>query len=53
MRNINLELIQSKLTELLDYINELTHFETLTLAEFLSERHRQFTIERIIELIVL
>ena len=52
MKNINLELVQSKLNQLLDYINELKYFETLTLAEFLSERHRQFTIERIIELIV-
>ena len=52
MKNINLELVQSKLNELLDYINELKYFETLTLAEFLSERHRQFTIERIIELVV-
>ena len=52
MKNINLELVQSKLNQLLDYINELKYFETLTLAEFLSERHRQFTIERIIELVV-
>jgi uncharacterized protein YutE (UPF0331/DUF86 family) len=52
MKNINLELVQSKLNQLLDYINELKYFETLTLAEFLSDRHRQFTIERIIELIV-
>ena len=52
MKNINLELVQSKLNQLLDYINELKYFETLTHVEFLSERHRQFTIERIIELIV-
>ncbi len=52
MKNINLELVQSKLNQLLDYINELKYFETLTLAEFLSDRHRQYTIERIIELIV-
>lgn len=52
MKNINLELVQSKLNKLLDYINELKYFETLTLAEFLSDRHRQYTIERIIELVV-
>lgn len=52
MKEINPELIQRKLDEILDYINELKSFETLTLEEFLSSRHRQFTIERIMELIV-
>ncbi len=52
MKEINPEVVRRKLDEILDYINDLKSFQTLTLQEFLSERHRQFTIERIMELIV-
>ncbi|GBO55258.1 hypothetical protein APA_3308 [Pseudanabaena sp. lw0831] len=52
MKEINPEVVRRKLDEILDYINDLKSFEMLSLEEFLSERYRQFTIERIMELIV-
>ncbi len=52
MKEINPEVVRRKLDEIVDYINDLKSFQTLTLEEFMSERHRQFTVERIMELIV-
>lgn len=52
MTEIEPEIVLTKLDFMTDYLDRLGVFESITLEEYLSDRNKQLTIERLLQLII-
>lgn len=52
MNKIESEIVLAKLDFMTDYLDSLSAFESITIEEYLSDRGKQLTIERLLQLII-